>query len=165
MRKRARASPQGTLRDALGNTYEGSWRHGRRHGNGKLTSACGRYAYEGEWSDDRRNGRGKVRRRASDALAVAKRRRAQETDTSGATFSGVFVNNQRKGAGTLQFGRRRIEGEWNENRPVGQAVEVLPGQSGSDAPPPSTTFVYNESGTQTQPSEPTLSFAAPILFF
>lgn len=86
----------------------------------------------------------------------------QETDTSGATFTGVFVNNQRKGGGVLQFGRRRIEGEWNDNRPMGQAVESAHVAGGGE--PTTTTLTYNDAGTQTTPNEPSLSFAAPVLF-
>jgi hypothetical protein len=52
-----------------GIVYEGAWRDGKRHGQGKYTYADGA-VYEGEWCDDKRHGRGKYTYADADGVGV-----------------------------------------------------------------------------------------------
>lgn len=44
-----------------GDTYEGQWKHGKRHGEGKYTYASGDF-YVGSWRDDIMDGKGQYQR-------------------------------------------------------------------------------------------------------
>ena len=47
-----------TVKYANGQAYEGGWKDGKRHGQGKFTDAYGD-TYEGEWKDGKKHGQGK----------------------------------------------------------------------------------------------------------
>jgi hypothetical protein len=56
--RRGKFHGQGKLTYADGEVYEGAWKAGMRHGQGKCTYASGS-VYEGDYKDDLRNGQGK----------------------------------------------------------------------------------------------------------
>ena len=57
--KDGRQHGQGKETDADGDTYEGEWKDGKTHGQGKETHADGE-TYEGEWRDGVPHGQGKL---------------------------------------------------------------------------------------------------------
>ncbi len=67
-----------------GDTYEGQWKDGLKHGNGKFTWEDGG-AYEGQWKDGLMHGNGKY------------------TFKSGNTYEGQFENEKRHGNGKYTF--------------------------------------------------------------
>jgi hypothetical protein len=43
---------QGLCRFADGSVYEGEWKHGKAHGQGRLTNAQGIVVHDGKWVND-----------------------------------------------------------------------------------------------------------------
>jgi len=80
-----------------GDTYEGEWLMGRRHGQGTLTRTDGS-SYTGSWVNDEQDGEGHA------------------TDASGNVFQGRFHRGRREGAGP--GGRKEAVG----NRPHAMAI-------------------------------------------
>jgi len=90
-----------------GDTYEGEWKDGKLHGQGKHTYAYG-YTYEGEWKDGMRHGQGKETH-------------GQGKETHGErTYEGEYKDGERHGQGksTDAFGNT-YEGRWERNEFMG----------------------------------------------
>ena len=56
--KAGRYHGDGKLSYADGDAYEGQWREGEKHGHGKYSFATGD-AYEGQWREGKKHGRGR----------------------------------------------------------------------------------------------------------
>ena len=84
--------------DIHGHTYEGEWKDGKRHGQGKFTYASGD-TYEGEWKDGKSHGQGKL------------------TYPGGNTYEGEFKDGKYHGQGKYANRHGRIyEGEWKDGK-------------------------------------------------
>ena len=66
-----------------GDVYEGQWRDGKLHGQGKLTSLSGEVVYEGEWRDGKFHGQGKMKW------------------SNGRVYEGEFQDGKRHGQGKM----------------------------------------------------------------
>jgi hypothetical protein len=137
-----------------GRTYDGDWRHGRWHGNGRATFANGD-TYKGEYRFDQRHGKGMYcwsdGRVFDGAFSEDKRHgKGKFKWPDGATYEGDFVQGQREGHGQYSFsdggyyvgswidGRyegfgechwedgRTYKGEWKSGMAHGQGVETYP---------------------------------------
>jgi len=75
---------KGKLINAAGDTYEGDWQNGMKHGNGKCTWAHGD-SYEGNYQDGKFHGKGKY------------------TCANGMTYEGEWQNGMLHGFGILTF--------------------------------------------------------------
>lgn len=106
-----------TLRD--GRVYEGDWRHGLRHGRGRMTFEDSEY--DGDWMEDQPSGEGKqtftVGGYCSGQWVHGEMHgRGIKVEPDGSKFVGEFQNNQWHGAGKEydQHGALIREGEWRD---------------------------------------------------
>lgn len=105
----------GKMTYRTGSTYEGSWEHGRRHGNGTLTWKEVRYekdnCYVGVWKDNVEHGHGK------------------QMFGNGDCFEGMFADGHRCGQGKLTYADgTTLEGVFQKNAIYnGKGVAVTKG--------------------------------------
>ena len=91
-----------------GVVYEGEWRDGKLHGQGKLTSLSGEVVYEGECQDGKRHGQGK------------------QTYADGAVYEGEWKDDKRHGQGKETYPDGFFyEGEWKDDKRHGYGTEKL----------------------------------------
>jgi hypothetical protein len=86
--------------------YEGQWRNGLKHGQGKLFESD-KQEYEGEWNKGRRHGQGK-----------------QVDRKCGIVYEGVWRGGYRHGQGRQVDSGGVYEGEWNKGRRHGRGKQV-----------------------------------------
>uniref|UniRef100_A0A6C0KG05 Phosphatidylinositol-4-phosphate 5-kinase n=1 Tax=viral metagenome TaxID=1070528 RepID=A0A6C0KG05_9ZZZZ len=85
-----------------GGNYDGEWKDGKKHGQGKMTYN-NRDIYEGEWKDDKRHGHGKY------------------SFIDGEVYEGEWKNGQRDGQGKMAYKNGNLyEGEWKDGKREGQ---------------------------------------------
>ena len=129
-----------------GNKYEGEWKDGKSHGQGKFTWPDGG-THEGEFNEGERHGRGKLTEPCGTRTGEwdhgeEKNAQGNETYASGNTYEGEFNKGKRHGQGKMAYttsyldpprlcllvtrGGRTYEGEWYENEPQGQGKETWP---------------------------------------
>ena len=88
--------------DIHGHTYEGEWKDGKRHGQGKFTYASGD-TYEGEWKDGNEHGQGRL------------------TYPNGYTYEGEYKDGYQHGQGKYtDADGSTYEGEWKDDKKHGQ---------------------------------------------
>ena len=81
-----------------GAVYEGEWKDGKSHGQGKCTYPDGA-AYEGDWKDDKKHGQGKL------------------TYPDGAAYEGDWKDGKKHGQGKYTYADgRRYEGEFQDDK-------------------------------------------------
>jgi len=101
--------------------FEGEWRHGRWHGNGRASFSNGD-SYEGEYKFDQRHGTGLYRwndgRVYNGQFSEDKRHgNGKFTWPDGAVYEGDFVNGQRQGNGKYTFADGgQYDGSWKDGR-------------------------------------------------
>ena len=96
------ANEYGIHRGAYGCVYEGSWKDGKYHGQGKYTWTSGN-VYEGSSKDGKAHGQGKV------------------TYANGEVYEGSYKDNKRHGQGKFTCANGEIyEGSWKDNKKHGQ---------------------------------------------
>ena len=94
----------GTVRFVGGAVYEGEWKEGKQHGNGKHVFATGD-VYEGEWRADDRHGSGSCRY------------------SNGNAYDGQWIEDRREGHGTLTYASGDVyEGGWSADRRHGRGM-------------------------------------------
>jgi hypothetical protein len=99
---------QASEEDAV-ETYSGSWRDGRRHGEGTVSYSTGD-SYTGGWrNNDRTDGKGTCRY------------------ANGDVYDGQWRHEQRHGRGICSYADgMRYDGEWSHDMPAGQGALHLP---------------------------------------
>jgi hypothetical protein len=81
-----------------GNVYEGEWKGDKKHGQGKYTGSNG-FVYEGEWKGDKKHGQGKV------------------TDSDGDVYEGEWKDDNMHGQGKATYSDGDVyEGEWKDGK-------------------------------------------------
>ena len=84
---------------ANGDTYDGEWQAGKKHGQGTYTWANGE-RYEGEWNNGTKSGLGAY------------------FWTNGDRYEGQFVDGIYHGEGTFTYASgRTVTGEWDSGKP------------------------------------------------
>lgn len=121
----------GTYRYHSGMKYEGEWKYGLRHGNGKLTLPD-LYVYDGQWRFNQRDGHGTiVYRKGSHHIAMYEgswkggNREGEGTMVyqNGARYIGIWKNGIRSGKGTLVSRPGIIfEGQWESDTLRGNII-------------------------------------------
>lgn len=98
----------GTMYYTNGDSYVGSFRMNKRHGNGTATYADGA-TYDGEWFEDERHGCGHL------------------TEKDGTTYEGNFKHDEKHGVGTLERPcGERYTGSFAHNLRKGRGILNLP---------------------------------------
>lgn len=107
----ARSKPhgRGILFCENGDKYDGEFRLGKRHGSGKQTyggrpkDRLGAAVYQGEWRGDKRHGQGEM------------------VYANGDVYKGEWRDDKKHGRGvyTSKHAKRRMEGLWADDVPVG----------------------------------------------
>ena len=91
-----------------GNTYEGGWLNGLKHGPGRFVWASSKHRgdfYDGLYVEDRKHGLGRY------------------TWANGDKYEGQWVNDNRQGSGTLTFvSGNKYEGQWLGDQRQGQGT-------------------------------------------
>ena len=110
--------------------YEGEFKDGKYHGQGRLKKHGNGVTYQGEWKNSKANGQGTLRRpNGSKYVGEWKdnKRHGQGTYTwpDGAKYAGEWKDNKRHGQGTFTFpnGKKIIAEYENDKRIKPQAVE------------------------------------------
>lgn len=95
--------------------YEGQWRNGTKHGQGKLQMADGSY-YEGTFSNGEIDGKG-----------------MRFFSQNGSKYTGQFVKGELHGRGTMVYADGSMyEGEWYRNRKHGYGIMKTLGSNSSE---------------------------------
>lgn len=110
-----------------GDRYEGEFRYGRRHGNGKYFLKKGD-RYEGEFADDQMNGQGTYFwADGSKYSGEFKEGRPHGTGNyeykNGDVFAGIFLRGQKNGKGTYKYSDgRKYVGDFKADKRHGQGI-------------------------------------------
>lgn len=92
--------------DAMGNTYQGEWKNGKKHDHGQIDYANGN-KYVGDWVEDMATGEGTF------------------TWANGDRYEGQFKEGRRHGKGSYLFANGdQYVGDWVEDKKVGQGVST-----------------------------------------
>ncbi|CAF2670496.1 unnamed protein product [Rotaria sp. Silwood2] len=92
--------------DEIGNSFEGEWKDGKKHGKGKMNYANG-YTYTGDWVEDVATGEGVF------------------IWTSGDQYEGQYQNGQRHGKGSYTYANGdKYTGDWFEDKKLGQGIFI-----------------------------------------
>lgn len=90
--------------DSRGNRYEGEWKDGKKHGQGRMVYANG-YEYVGEWADDTATGQGIF------------------LWPNGDRYEGMMYQGQRHGQGTYSFvNGDHYQGDWFQDQKQGYGI-------------------------------------------
>ena len=104
----------GSTTDTNGNTYEGRWENGQKHGQGTLVFASGA-KYVGGWKYNKRNGKGTYTYGLMSKLA-------------GDKYVGEYRDNKWNGKGTYTYGPKsklagdKYVGSWKDDKKNGQGT-------------------------------------------
>jgi len=118
-----------------GATYEGEWKGGKMHGQGKWTdpfSLGNTGTYEGEWEDDVQHGQGKYtfangRTYEGEFKDGKMHGQGKETDADGDTYEGEWKDNKKRGQGKHTYADgRTYEGEYKDGYQHGQGKGTHP---------------------------------------
>lgn len=114
-------------------TFDGCWRDGMRHGEGRCTFADGA-AYAGSWSGDRAHGHGRLKARYSSPRSLPPSP-VQPTRSSclpaaplaqyasGDLYDGEWREGKKHGKGRFSFASgSTYEGEWRDDRRHGEGM-------------------------------------------
>lgn len=112
-----------------GDTYEGYWRDGKRHGSGRLTTVQGDVC-EGIWTDDQFTGCGQcLVSSGTNRIGQFKEGKLHGfgiLKEANSMFFGEFEEGQRKGIGVLYMSAREITvGNWTIEGLQGQGLELM----------------------------------------
>ena len=116
------ALPDHVSEDENGMKYVGSWKSGKREGQGTLYDHTGAVRYEGAWRNDSYHGQGTYNGEEGDTYTgnwKNGKRHGQGTYTGidGVTYEGAWANDKRHGLGVEKNAAGEVisEGEWKNN--------------------------------------------------
>jgi hypothetical protein len=89
----------GAYKWSNGDKYVGTWKHGKRHGKGKMTLKSGE-SYDGEFRDDKRDGQGTY------------------VFGDGSTYIGGWRHDKMHGKGVYKVKNKQFEAEWKNGQRV-----------------------------------------------
>ena len=112
--------------------YEGEFKDGKYHGQGRSKRHDNGVTYKGEWKNNKPNGQGTLRRpNGSKYVGEWKdnKRHGQgvQTYVQGRKYAGEFKDNKRHGQGTYTWpDGAKYAGEWKDNKRNGQGTFTFP---------------------------------------
>ena len=124
---------QGKYTYTNGTTYKGEFKDGKKHGKGKYTYADGR-TYEGEWKDGKKHGKGKNtyadgRTYEGDWKDGKRHGQGKYTYADGGTYEGECKDGTQHGEGKFTYpDGRTYEGDWENGKKHGSGVETIDGK-------------------------------------
>jgi len=112
--------------------YEGTWKSGKRNGQGTMTYVNGG-RYKGTWKNDKRNGTGSYSRKKSLFSGSERyegswgngKKNGQGTMTyeNGGRYKGTWKNNKRDGQGAMKYiNGNKYDGAWKNDKKHGQGI-------------------------------------------
>ena len=107
--------------------YEGQWRAGEKHGQGKFSFATGD-VYEGEYAKDKKHGKGTYTYAGGDVYegeyAEGKKHgQGKYTSATGNVYEGEYAKDKKHGKGTYTYAGGEVEvGCYEAGADVGQGV-------------------------------------------
>ena len=106
---------------ANGARYEGEWKGGNRHGQGKMTFTNNKNVFEGEWKNDKENGEGTCKWSTGASFTGewqdGRMRNGKMVYSDGNEYVGELHDKQRSGRGSMHFTDKSLyTGAWVENK-------------------------------------------------
>ena len=125
------ANEYGIYRIDDGDVYEGDWRNGMSHGQGKYTWPDGD-VYEGGWKDDKQHGHGKYTYASGEVYEGGwkddnKHGQGKHTWADGSVYEGGWKDHSKEGFGKMTFADGMVyEGLWKDDERSDQGRLIWP---------------------------------------